>query len=302
MSHALTYNSFVVAELEANPSHVYGTGGPDYPRLMMNLRSNFLPYGLDQKIGDELLFFSIKAELFINDCPHRIADTFQPFQYQSVRSRQETSVVLDFPLDRYRVEKIEQRRSGDVKIKAVVNVASALNGVPRHGDFAASTQPRLHGFQNLFCEITFTIPHSVWLQNVLPGLGWGTVQVIELPSIGLEEFKRMEHAYTALKKGEELFKNGDYDQAVGFCRTAIDPVREDLKKLKLEKPNNLGADWAEKIGNSTVEWLTTVLGKTHGVANTPHHSPNPGHFTRLDAQMILTVTAAVLAYLGRTKN
>lgn len=299
MGFSLTYNSFIVAELDPQPSHVYGIGGSDFPRIAINIPVNFLPFGPKHEVADEFLFFTIRSELFLHDQPHRIAESFQPLPYQSVDHRHATQIVVDFPLDRYRVERIEQERSGDVKMKIRVQVAAALNGVPRHRNYPNPGQSRIYGFQTLFGEVTLLIPGSLWIERVLPGLGYGLVTVIELPAVGLEAIKMLEHSYAALRKAEHRFKHGDYDEAVAFCRTAIDPVRDDLRKIKANEPNDLGADWAEKVGNSTVDWLTSIIGKTHGVANKPHHSPRSGYFSRLDAQMILTVTTSVLAFVGR---
>ena len=125
---------------------------------------------------------------------------------------------------------------------------------------------------------------------------------MEFPAVALNVFNELQHSYTALQRAHTKFTAGEYDEAIWQCRTAVDPLREELRKIKEGSPDSLSADWAEEVGPATVDWLLTLLRKTHGVANTPTHSPNTGHFSRLDAQMILTVTTAVVAYVARTKG
>ncbi|HWA09567.1 MAG TPA: hypothetical protein VG838_08975 [Opitutaceae bacterium] len=99
-----------------------------------------------------------------------------------------------------------------------------------------------------------------------------------------------------------MFNAGEYDLTVGLCRTAVQPLRNHLKRIKAAAGDGTTADWAEKIGDATFEWLSIVTGKTHGVGSAAVHEGSPGRFTRLDAQMILTTTISILAYAARLER
>jgi hypothetical protein len=300
MGDYFSYRGYTVGEWAVNPTQIYSTGGIDFPHLAIPAKLTFSPYAGRDGISQELLYFTIQTDLALGERPTKIARSFQPFQYRITNERYETQHFFEIPLDRYRVEKIESARNGNLSLKLNVQIGMATFGLPEYGPDQGKGQPHLNSFHTLHSDINLNVPSSVWLNNVLPNLGYGIVNVIELPATPIEQIAAMQHSFTALQRANERFKNGDYDESVGFCRTAIDPIRNELKKIKISSPENLAADWAEKIGDSTVAWLNTILGKTHGVANTPHHSPNTGHFSRLDAQMILTVTASVIAFVARS--
>lgn len=292
----------VIAEAEVDLSATRGAGGPGYPSLQFWLTWNFSA-GDDPNADDWII--GLNAQLFNGQDHDRIADA-SPNSLRFARNllSGQDNMRLEFPLDRYRVELLEQRRNGgDMELRMEVQLLLAHFGNRlQSGKPEKEAIPFALDFENPSeSSIHLRIPQSVWIRNVLPGLGYGIIHVLEFPAIGLDSYKKLQHSYAALQRAQTKFTVGDYDEAIWLCRTAIDPLRNELKKIKHGNRDNLSADWAEKIGPATADWLLTVFSKTHGVANTPTHSPNTGHFSRLDAQMIMTVTAAVLAYVARTK-
>lgn len=137
-------------------------------------------------------------------------------------------------------------------------------------------------------------------EKVLPRLGYGKVMAIELPVISIESCKALEHSFKALEKAQRHFSYGMYDDAVGACRVALEQFFEPMDKgdgsgktiPKLKK------SWESQLGKASYEWLNTSISSIKDAANKPHHSAND-HFDRFGAQMLLTVTTALISYAAQ---
>ena len=294
--------SYVIATVALDTSLIRGAGGTGYPRLIFRLDWK-LSAMKDSNVDYWIL--SAGAQLFNGQDYDKIADAIAKplcFALTSIESQQISE--LEFPLDRYRVELLEQRRNGDdMNLRMDMQILLARFGERTLFGKPETKLPVALNFNIRYqSPISLQVPQSVWLKSVLPGLGYGIINVLEFPAVALTACNELQHSYSALQRAHTKFTAGEYDEAIWQCRTAVDPLREELKKIKDGSPDSLSAEWAEKIGAATVEWLLIFFGKTHGIANTPTHSPNTGHFSRLDAQMILTVTTAVVAYVARTKS
>ena len=294
--------SYVIATAALDTSLIRGAGGTGYPRLIFRLDWK-LSAMKDSDVDYWIL--SAGAQLFRGQDYDKIADAaVKPlnFALNSVEVQQVSE--LEFPLDRHRIELLEQHRNGgDINLRMDMQIVLARFGERILLGKPETKLPLTLSFVTRYqSPINLQVPQLVWIKNVLPGLGYGVINVLEFPAVALSACNELQHSYSALQRAQTKFTAGDYDEAIWQCRTAVDPLREELKKIKDGSPDLLSADWAEKIGTATVDWLLTFFGKTHGIANTPTHSPNTGHFSRLDAQMILTVTTAVVAYVARTKT
>ncbi|MBU6401469.1 MAG: hypothetical protein KGS61_14225 [Verrucomicrobia bacterium] len=297
-----TLHSVVVARVELDPAAVRGDGGATYPRLVLPLNFKFSPAG---EAKQDLWFLGLHVQMSLQGGTSKIADaTAKPFfRLVGVEAvEQNADVDVEFPLNHHRIELIEQHRRGDVLFRCDLYLTAARFGEPRFDvERCSNLGPCVTDFQTIYTTLNFEVLQSVWIKNVLPGLGCGVVHVLEFPAVSLAACRELQHSYQALERAHAKFVAGEYDEAVWQCRTAVEPLRDDLKKIRDGRAESLSTDWAEKVGSTTIDWLVAVLGKTWGVANTPTHSPRTGHFSRLDAQMILTVTSSVVAYVARTK-
>ncbi len=296
------YQGYTLAMVEVYPTSIRTEGGNEYPCLIIPAKFTLSSLNGARQGKQDVFFLDLNALLFVEGRGSKIAHgcNSRPFHELVINGSREVMFDLEFPLDKYRVEKMEQLRKGDMGLRCYLQLSIGLFGPPIYGiEAKASSSPRISDLAVLLANLQFAVPQSKWVKEVLPGLGGGVVQLIEFPAVSLEACEALKHSHLALKRAVEEFALGDYDAAVGLCRTAADPIRQELKKLRDGKVDCLAADWAEKVGSATIEWLTIVLGKTHGVANTPHHSPTTGYFSRLDAQMILTTTISVIAYVAR---
>lgn len=294
--------SYIIATAALDTTAARGAGGAGYPRLIFRL--DWKLSAMKDSNADYLIL-SAGAQLFNGQDYDKIADAItSPVCFALNSTGGEHSGELEFPLDKYRVELLEQRRDGgDMNLRMNMQILLARFGDRMQFGKPETKLPLTLSFDTRYqSSINLLVPQSVWIKNVLPGLGYGIINVLEFPAVTLTACNELQHSYSALQRAHTKFTAGEYDEAIWQCRTAVDPLREELQKIKDGSPNSLSADWAEKIGSATVDWLLTFFGKTHGIANTPTHSPNTGHFSRLDAQMILSFTTAVVAYVARTKT
>lgn len=304
MRHKLSAtNSGLEVEATLDPKWVAGVGGETYPRLTFQVSLSVREdAGSQRNSGTQAVSFGmLTGELLVDTQKigdarplsiDRIGMHYHPYQddiYQTV----------EIALDARRIEWLERNRSGrsmegTLRIGLPVQVFGFLQNAPVPafaGHFGLITVANIQG------DIPFTIPDTHWRERVLPALGYGKVIVIELPAIGLDQCYALGQSFKSLEKARQHFDRGLYDEAVGACRLAMDPFFELVAKgdgsdgtiPKLKK------SWETRLGDATYQWLEASLGAIKAAANKPHHSPN-SHFDRLGAQLLLTVTTALIAY------
>jgi hypothetical protein len=223
---------------------------------------------------------------FINHAIPTSANRLYRYEYPD-----DFHISFHFQINQQQIEWIEKRRAGD-------DLSLTL-------DFHIATQ--IHSEDGIFDamdtnqRIEFTVPGRKWQEEHLPQLGFGKIISIEMPTISIEAIKENQHAYKALKKANDLFINGDYDQAASLCRISLDQFFEQVEitdnKGNTKKIPRLKKSWEKKLGQATYDWLNTTLGSLKEATNKSHHSPN-SHFDRVGAHLVLMITTAVVTYAG----
>jgi hypothetical protein len=273
--------------------NVRGTGGPDFPRLIVPTNLHFS--ALD---GHELNYETASAQLALADGTTIAEAATKPFNY-SVRHSFPAHHQFEFAFDHYRLEKLEALRSAQAFFRLRLDVQTLVR--VRRLEASQSQGLSQEGTHPFAGTGHIEIPSNTWCEKVAPGLGIGLIRVFELPAIPASALKDYDRAYQSLNKAQQRFTLGDYDDAVAECRKALEPLRQHLKKLKSIDPKVLPTDYAERVGEATTGWLIAMLDKTHGVASELHHTTQV-HFTRLDAQMVLTITTSLVAYILRNRK
>lgn len=298
-------NTGLKVEASINPSNIQGVGGATWPRLMFQvlLHIDEERDGYWQGKVQAASFGMLTGELVIG------SETIAHIRPVAINKRRPGNLgyatdehpLIEIELDAGRIEWIERQRAGksfEAKLRVSVQVQvfgateTELNSMFGLIDTAA-----------IYGEILVTCPDGHWREKVLPGLGYGKVIALELPAIGLESCKALEHSCLALEKAQKQFLLGHYDDAVGACRVALDPFFEQVEKEGEpdKRIPKLKKSWELSLGAATYQWLDAALGAIKTAANKPHHSPN-SHFDRLGAQMLITVTTSLIAYAARQQG
>jgi hypothetical protein len=296
--------SFTAVDCTIEENQIIGTGRAELPILAFPLKFHVTyPF---KKAGFGFELRELRCRVSPNDGAYLAWTMPIPIQKALVtgefRELKEHSIHVEIPLDRIRLATLErERKGGDLRLRLDFELfADELFEVSRAPVGYPSPVWGIKDHHCLYLKAPVVIPRSAWVQNVLPQTGYGKILIIELPAVPIEKCAGLKAACDALLQAQELYKNGFYHDAVGKCRLALDPffVTVQKKLLKGEKRGVpvLKPSWEARLGKATYTWLNEAFLALKKPTNEPHHPSNSPQFDQLDAQMLLAVTTAVVAY------
>lgn len=297
-----SFNGFIVAEVEVNAEQVRGTGGTLYPRLVIPCQFFFHALRGRNSPKSDLWYYQPSADLKAAGISgDRLADGhIDPFSQICVFDyphENPVSTAIEVALDQRRLDWLEQTRRSDLDLELRITLLVTAFG---HSTWQQDgIRPNAWFAQRIEARMTLKIPRSVWSENVLPGMGYGQIKVIEIPAGPLAQYEGLQRSFAALEKADQQFKAGFYDDAAAACRVALEPFFE-----QVPKPDGSGTmpalkkSWELMMGQATHEWLGKSLNAVKWATNPLHHSPT-ARFSRLDAQMLIAVVTALVSYAAR---
>lgn len=209
-------------------TQIKAEGGPEFPRLIIPIQFEFHPIG-DRAIRPFTLLHA-RFDLHLSANQPRISETNR-FFYVRVGHEWSMTPEIDFPLDSLRIERMEGMRRGDLKLALHMTIYSSLSTtleVTRNGQ----TMPEEFlsaSFETSSAALHFEIPHSHWTKNILPGLGWGQVQLIEIPLVHKLIPEQHAESVNELREARRYYDAGDPDKAVAHCRSALEPLQRNCR-------------------------------------------------------------------------
>lgn len=286
--------------ISLDPQDLYAHGGPDFPVLFIRTDFGITPY---QQYGQQgikpVTCLSFDGEFC--SPPER---TVARFQYSECHysSRKDTrtfssQVTFVVPLELRTVYLIEQTRNGNLqaalKLKALLAMHSPDDKVIETLRYAPLT------------ELRFTIPKSEWIEKVLPGLGYGGLELLEIRMSNRAVAQQLPQAVEEIKQAQQHFLDADWERAVQRCRNAIElivnarPLSVAVTSRFSDKINAFindhlmaNAEQAKFIGKQ-MNLLWEVC--------SPAAHPLPV-ISKPDADFIVRTTAALIGYCGRLLN
>ncbi len=296
------------ATLRVESTQIGAQGGPAFPQLLMPLSVVLHPVEPKLVMGDyfptpddpiqHYSLLQLSGSLVVNSIP---IGTFQttPITLNS-RNNQSGTVLILVPLDLFRIQYIEERRSGDVSLRLDITP-----WIAKH--YRVARKEPLSGYEQFetnFHQLSVQVPQSHWIQNILPGLGYGRIHLIEVPIPATAIGEGLTKTVTELQHAQDAFTNGDYNKSLLFCRNAIEllsTIRPYVGEVK--RPT-----FADKIdfllevlpGTPTGvrrENLARLLKDLWGFTSMSPH-PSKLQFTRDDAQMTMLIVTAILSYMS----
>ncbi len=275
-----------------------GVGGPEYPRLIIPVEFTLRPSEDSGKIKTYSLLW-LQSGLHMENI--KIGEGFsEPIAEYSWPHLSARQIIIEIPLDLYRIEKMEERRQGDIQFRLSGSALVAEHpSVAKAGPNQKQEYRRDVGnFNKGSFNITFSIPQSHWVDKILSGFGYGKVKLIEIPFQEKSIPDTFKNALEEVIQAKNYFTHGDYDKAVEHCRNALEPLKGLLPDIKTLLTNSKN-EWVAEVGQATYDWIDKIYKKTRDVSSIPHHPPSVGHFSRFEAQAILMVTIALLSYTGK---
>ncbi len=295
-----------VVEAEIVVAEINGVGGYPAPQLWVPIRISVSHGAMKPHDGYEFIALGGRLSAAGNPLsraiPCAVGFTIQP-RFSELKNQLHN---LEFPLDAVRIAALERLRNGGdlkVRLEAQLEVMQlrALNlGPPGQPMLETAWAPVQR--HRLWFTTDVTIPQTVWIQRVLPNVGYGVVHLIEIPAISAVAHEALRDAFEALRQAQELHKTGLYPEAVGKCRVALEnffdyPEVKDTRGVTRRVPT-LKASWETRLGKATYDWLNQTLSALKSGTNKPHHLAS-ATYSQFDSQMIQMVTTAVVAYAAK---
>lgn len=304
-----------IGKATISPEHISGQGGPAFPYLSVPVGITLQSAELQNTIGagiyiptendpiQDYTLHQIYGTLIFNlggSSSGQINFHSFPLSFFS-RNGTEGQIVLNIPLTVYQLQQIEGQRTGDLSLKFDFTFEFAKHcPIPRK-------QPSspIERFETNFFSMTVNVPRSTWIDNVLPGLGYGKIHLVEVPTPDKAIGDTIAKAVEDFQHAQEQMLLGRYDHVLGYCRDALERL-SNARKYEGEKDHPSFADKIDYLlsvlpGTPTGTrrtHLARLLKDLHGLTSMPEH-PSPPHFTRDDAEMAMLNTLAVLSYIGK---
>lgn len=299
--------------IKIDPQKIKSGGVPPYPRLVIPFELSIKPREIfDQKKSQithvqnyTLLQFWGKLSIVTTTEGAIEIANFQSEPFLHFSQDGDLSKEICIPLDHYKVKYLEDKRESDWRFRLnfmVLIIKHPLNPYAQKGKDKKVQELLTSSF-----ALTLDIPQSYWIKNVLPGLGYGKIKLIEIPIPEKIIPNTFQKALKELEASQEYFVEGDYNKAVGHCRSAIQLIPEtltvDLSSIAKPSFNDrvkkfLSQHLSTVLTDSKRKYLETIINATWKLSSITHH-PSNAVFFRSDAQAVMLVTTALLAYVGK---
>lgn len=190
----------------------------------------------------------------------------------------ESQVKCVCDLDPFRIELVERHR----------------NGVPPK--FYVELWPVLvRGSEFLDAHVTsleLRVPREGWL-DFLARAGGRDYEIIEV-QYGPMEREHFRRAFQRTKDARGKLAAGDYDEAVGLCRKALEALSHELPSLDGDNP--LRSLFVRATGEKRGAEYTGIVSRLKQLAAFAHHEfGSPLTYSRAEAQFIIRTTEGVLS-------
>lgn len=310
-----------VGSIWVDGGNVRGEGGPIRPQLVVPLTIEMRTMREDATLAVSSLSARLCTDTYASS--HQMI--CQPVSQSLVpgfpaRSTQygphEHRVDLRFFLTQAEVEDIEQRRhsaGGDV-FTLYLGIEAVIAGLQTFNTFGPGEAPKPTPWDvqyGIFSQVmpfwTSQVPpvwiqieQSAWVRNVLPGLGYDRVRLIEmtfpppLPGHG--------SAAAQFDKARRALDERRYGACISECRgllTMWEKQHGATSKRRIAEVIGDARSWAaDDIRRNLIDTLWKEIGD---VANAPHHPE--GHvdaelFDDRDARLVLLLTATLSEYVA----
>ncbi|MCX6312084.1 MAG: hypothetical protein NT084_10675 [Bacteroidetes bacterium] len=286
--------------IDSENINAFGESASPFLLVPINLHLNPLRSNNDKNVP--FVVTHLEAYITFEGFKFKTAQTSKPLNVEVTKSHIWNG-QLEFQLDENRVAVIEKHRNGDIKfsiwitvhygvlstvsVKNMLNMPEEIRYINERGDTHANA--------------SIIIQQSQWLKKILPGLGFQSFKLIEMPissDLIPEEFAQ---SSKELEEAAKFFKLGDYDKTVAHCRSALDPLYRSIEVLKPLLKGKSEKDWLDDVTLHSFKWFDTIVKQTWRLSSKSHHIPSMDHFDRHDAEIIYLISTALVAYFGKIK-
>ncbi len=276
-------------EIQVEILEIGGKGDYIYPILIIPVKFTIIPESLGEKLG--LILFYFRCELFLEKDAHRIAETIC-FLNEITQFKRTKNINIEFPLDPFRIKRIEEKRIGDLSIKLHFKL---YYGITRPVLLQINgTQSKKFNivveYENTSAELPLTIPQSHWVKKILPSLSINDYFLVEIPT----GEKVIQEAWKILELAENAFSNWNSKGVYANCREVGSHLDGVLKA-------KYGADsfiYKEKWGRAYGKFNHYASLDLHleDLRKSSKYSSDIIQIRKHDAEHLIIITKALIKY------
>ena len=267
--------------------------------LIIPFRIEFIGFGRRAKSFKAEVLFS-KAELRAINSSIKCSESIMLANHQLSANQLSYESQFDFTINYETIAKIEKERKGDLTFSVAVAIEAAVyDEIIFEGNL---NKQFVSEFSKGSGYIDFLVPQSSWVNTLLPQMGHDSFRLFELPKNSHIIPEAYSKSLNELEEAKRYFLNGDYDKAVGHCRSALDPFKAKKDELKTFIKSKSELSWINEVLVATDEWLLKLVKSTSHFTSKAHHIPSVGHFGRSEAEIIMMITTALIAYIAKVEG
>lgn len=288
-----------IGKISFEVQNVHAIGGPEFPKLIFNLdlqMSPLKPYPPPENLIHPLTWMFLSGE-FCSPEQRAVASFRDEVNFYADASHSpERQFRLEIPLDLITVERIEQSREGDLRAALTLRGFFAVH---------ISGGTGVHRFETTRTEpINFTIPKSQWIEKLLPQLGYGRLELIEVRIPSGSRADGLPKAVQEIRQARAYLLNGDWEKAVAHCRNTLETILDSRQiQVASTSPFRLRVDTfieqhlSPKLPGKQSKLLAEEMKLLWEISSTAAH-PTPLTFNRADANFIVQNTTDILVYVS----
>ncbi|MBX3279103.1 MAG: hypothetical protein KF868_13955 [Acidobacteria bacterium] len=316
---SFSLSSIILGEVGVDPQQIRGIGGPDFPRLSLTLEVMMRPHALTVSEGRSQPGLMVRHTLIqilgVMSFQGRRGNEIEIAEFASkpllhLSKDSPSTYQISIPLDLAKVNRIEEHRAGDAVLKFQCTALLAKHPALVKGGGVNDADESIEALRSANFTFQVHIPQSHWINYVLPGLGYGKIRIVEIPTPDKVIPEVFAQAIKEFEKAQQYLKQSDFDKAVAHCRNTLDLIPK-VVKLKFEA--NARPSYPDRVrkllkehlpvplADSKREAIEKMLTTLWNLTSISHHqnSQDSGYFSRADADLIMLTTTALLSYVGR---
>ncbi|WP_148210162.1 hypothetical protein [Candidatus Korobacter versatilis] len=282
-------------------THIGSYGGPYFP--VLTISSEVALNAFRDRIGAAtpavcpLTLMRIVGELRSPD--HRTVARFEHNpMLRAERADGTTNGVQTFsiPLDLSTIDQIERSRGpGDLQVMLNLLPIFAIHMPNAAVIFEVG---RIEGLK-------FPIPRSQWVDNLLPGLGYGGLEILEVRYASTTIGKHLQKSVGEIRDAKKALLDGDCHMAVLHCRRSVEALLESGSSALppsmrfQQKVETWISDNFKTVDGTEAKLLAEQMQVVWEVTSAAAHSGSSHSFKARESEFLIRTAMNIVEYVNR---
>ena len=298
----INFEHYSVGTISFDLAHIYASGGPDVPVLNINAQIGMTALtSISHNATDVNAISLVRVEGDFCSPAQRVVARFQnALALRAINPQREVKMQMPLTIsfDLNTLKRIEDTRSDDLQVTLQIRLQMALHNTDLNGGGVKT-------FYISSTAINFAIPRSQWTDKLLPGLGYGGLELLEIRyGTGLIA-KELLKSVAEIQQAKKYLLEADWNNAIEHCRKAIEvilnsrPPTGPMPSRFKDRVNTFIQDHLRTLDPAQSRLLADEMGMIWEVASQAVHPATGPAFKRADAEFIVRSTMALVEYFSR---